>query len=102
MLAKHPQFEWIFTRRTLGGFELHCALCRTGAILTQDQAAQFINQHSAHRSSSPTHHGAGDALAAVAKPLARLFGRKAGCLPCERRRAQMNQAMPAVPFLRRR
>ena len=102
MLVKHPAHEWIYYRRMLAGFEVHCTICRDGAIMTEAQAERFILDHSAHRSPSPTHYGAGDAFAAVAKPVARMFGAKPGCLPCERRRIEMNRAVPAVPFLRRR
>jgi len=102
VLQRHPQVQWIIFQPMAGGwYELRCEACGGQATLHGSRADAFTRAHAQHQSASPTHRGLGDAVAAVAKPLARLMGRPESCLPCEQKRHALNAAVPAVPFWRR-
>lgn len=74
--------------------EIHCEWCRVGGPMSKAQAIAFVREHA--------HSGAGDAVAAVAKPIARMLGLKENCTPCEQRRRALNAALPWPRLVRRR
>jgi len=94
--------QWLTVQPQLGGYYVACSICRVAGTLAPAEAQHFAQQHSVHRSASPTHFGAGDAVAAFAKPVARAFGMPENCTPCEARRRMLNRMVPAVPWFRRR
>lgn len=77
---------------------VECHVCNQRFTGDEENAALFVEAHQAHHSPSPTHMGAGDVVAHLAKSL----GFSKPCTPCEARRQALNNAVPAVPFLRRR
>lgn len=87
--AELPWVTWIEPRLGESGFQLHCGACGQSAVTYSDGGVHdFARDHSVHRSGRG--FGLGDAVAAVAKPVARAMGREP-CTPCERRRHMLNQ-----------
>lgn len=75
-----------------------CRVCNVRFTGDEENAALFVEEHQVHQSASQTHMGAGDVVAQLAKSL----GFVKPCTPCEARRQALNNAVPAVPFMRRR
>jgi len=85
--AKVP---WVGVSPGAHGWHVRCGAC--GALvstLEPSDVDSFASIHATHQASEG-YLGLGDAVAAVAKPIARMFGR-APCTPCEARRRSMNQ-----------
>jgi len=74
-----------------------CQVCAATYEGYCEQLGDFADAHAAHQSASPTHQGAGDLVAQLAKSL----GFQKPCTPCEQRRQALNAALPHVPFFRR-
>jgi hypothetical protein len=87
------QIPWVLVAQSVGGYDVHCEACGAGGHVPPTHLQEFVSTHSNHQSSQGT--GLGDAIAAVAKPIARAFGQKP-CSPCEARRRALNAAVPRV------
>jgi len=84
-----PEIPWVVVLQNGAMFRVACDVCGADALLPHAGAVQaFAGAHAAHRAASG--FGLGDAVAAVAKPAARLLG-KAPCTPCEERRQALNR-----------
>lgn len=93
-----PAVPWVQVEDRGAYIRCHCNVCQADvAVRTEAEIDAFMRGHQAHRSASPTHLGAGDLVAAATKRLG-----IQPCSPCEARRRALNQAMPRVPFFRRR
>lgn len=86
---------WIQVQPVRGGYHVTCSVCGVGGVTHQQGAEQFVREHEAHRSAAPGYMGAGDAVARVAKPVARAFGME-DCTPCEKRREALNRLVPRL------
>jgi hypothetical protein len=71
-----------------------CSVCGARAAVHPAAAEAVVAQHRAHQG-APGRYGAGDLVAAVAKPIARVLGRQP-CTPCEQRRHALNRLAPAL------
>lgn len=89
------QIPWVLVEPSHAGYNVRCEVCGVGGIATPEQVPPFVQAHAQHR--SPQGFGLGDAIAAIAKPIARAFGQKEPCTPCEARRRALNAAVPRVP-----
>ncbi len=90
-LPYSPEIPWVLAAEGPGHYEVMCTVCGTrGHVTTTNNVGNFAEHHRAHR--APSGLGLGDAVAAVAKPIARLFGQKTPCTPCEARRHALNNA----------
>lgn len=73
-------------------YQVKCEVCGASGLGTAEQVAQFAQMHANHQGNAGSLR-LGDAVAAVAKPIAKAFGRKP-CTPCEARRRALNNAFP--------
>lgn len=79
------------------GVQLTCLMCGGSAIVTADwQAQRFQRHHAFCTGATPGYYGAGDAVAAVAQPMARALGRDPDCVPCKQRQGWLNRVLPRV------
>jgi hypothetical protein len=91
-----PEIPWVLVTpvEQLGWttkYEVMCTVCGArGLAVGSEPARGFAMAHRAH-TAGPRAVGLGDAVAAVAKPIARFFGQKP-CTPCEARRHALNNA----------
>lgn len=86
-----PEIPWVLIAagRTHGG-EIYCEVCGERAWVGDRQSVDaFVYSHREH-TAGDGYIGAGDAFAAIAKPIANAFG-AAPCTPCEARRRALNQ-----------
>lgn len=74
-------------------FSAYCTVCNDRTTGNARTVQIFETQHAAHQSTASGFGGLGDAVAAVAKPVARAFG-KQPCAPCEARRRKLNELAP--------
>ncbi len=89
-LPYSPEIPWVLAAEGPGHYEVMCTVCGArGHVTTTNNVGNFALHHRVHRAPDGQ-HGLGDAVAAVAKPIARLFGQKAPCTPCEARRHRLN------------
>jgi hypothetical protein len=80
LVEPHPQ----------GGLGVLCDVCgEEGYLSTAGEVSQFAAHHVRHQAPAGSLR-LGDAVAAVAGPVARAFG-KAPCTPCEARRRSLNR-----------
>jgi hypothetical protein len=85
-----PDIPWVQVCRGRGpDVFVACQACGEEGSLPAHEAAAFAGAHREH-SAGPDHVGLGDVIAAVAKPIAALFGQEP-CTPCEARRRAANQ-----------
>ena len=86
-----PQIPWVWVGRQGQGLGVRCEVCgaATDGLGTQG-VAQFAEAHRVHQAPRGSLR-LGDAVAAVAKPLARAVGADPNCTPCEARRRMLNQ-----------
>jgi hypothetical protein len=89
-MYQHPNVPWIQFRPVQGGFEVYDTRAGDGVFVTNEM---HLHQFAAERASAGGMGGLGDAVAAVAEPIARAFG-KAPCTPCARRKAMLNGMAP--------
>ena len=84
------EIPWVLVDARGGGvFDLYCEVCGDGALQrTAAVAGTFAQAHSVHQSPRGSFR-LGDAIAAVAKPVAKAMG-KQPCTPCEARRRALN------------
>lgn len=86
----HPQVRWVLWQATPQGFVVRCNVCGQSASAGDPTGVHaFARDHAQHESQSPTHYGAGDAVAAVTKRLG-----IEPCTPCEARRRALNGMFP--------
>lgn len=88
-MQRHPQAPGVVFRPVPGGFHIACERCQVGGVFAPAGANTFAAQHA--RCGSV---GAGDAVAAVAKPVARALGLDPDCSPCAQRQAALNRMFP--------
>jgi hypothetical protein len=88
-----PEIPWVL----VGQYDQHgplflaaCDVCREQAIVDADQIPEFASLHRVHQAPRGSFR-LGDAVAAVAKPIARAFGMDSTCTPCEARRRMLNK-----------
>lgn len=93
-----PELPWVLVHPSPhGGFFMTCEVCgEEGHGMDHREAHAFAYQHREH-TAGEGYVGAGDAFAAVAKPIARAMG-KEPCTPCEARRRAMNQIRLPWPW----
>lgn len=95
-LPYSPEIPWVLVAPVaeLGWateYEVMCTVCGArGHVAGGELTYAFARAHQAH-TAGPRSIGLGDAVAAVAKPIARFFGQKP-CTPCEARRHALNNA----------
>jgi hypothetical protein len=87
------------------GVQITCHGCGASVLVGAPwQAEQFQAMHAqcaqAFAPVDPNYYGAGDAVAAVAQPIARAIGRDPDCLPCAKRKRALNRWLPRL-FRRR-
>ena len=82
---------WVTVERARDGtFYVNCDVCGApGEGLSIEDVHRYAAAHRAHTAPRGT-FGIGDAVHAVAGPIAKAFG-KAPCTPCEARRHAMNR-----------
>jgi len=84
------EVPWVLVGLVPGGFEVYCEVCSSGGLQVSKQGiADFASAHSAHQAPRGSLR-LGDAVAAVAKPVARAMGLDQSCTPCEARRRMLN------------
>lgn len=87
----------IAIRRMGVGVQLTCTICGASAIVTADWQARRFQQHHAYCTGATLgYYGAGDAVAALARPIARAIGADPDCAPCRQRRGWLNRLVPAL------
>jgi hypothetical protein len=85
-----PEIPWVAVAAVGPGTYLaECEVCGASASGDPGVVAAFGQAHQAHTANG--YMGLGDAIAAVAKPIARAFGQEP-CTPCEARRRALNEA----------
>lgn len=84
-----PEIPWVWVQRRQG-YDVRCEVCGATAFdLGTEDVAAFAQGHRVHQAPQGSMR-LGDAVAAVAKPVARAFGMDPNCTPCEARRRAMN------------
>lgn len=79
------------------GVQYTCTRCRGSVIATAPwQAQRFVQHHSVCMGAAPGYYGMGDAVAAVAQPVARAVGLDPECAPCKQRQSWLNRLMPRL------
>lgn len=86
---------WLWSRAVGAHYDVGCTVCGQGARLPPDAARAFLDAHGRHVA-APGYRGLGDAVAAIAKPLARALGLAEQCTPCEARRVHLNRLAPRL------
>lgn len=88
--------------RQLGtGLQLTCQGCGASVIVGapwQSQQFQAVHAGCAPRLApvDPGYYGMGDAVAAVARPIARVVGVDPNCAPCQQRQRELNRWFPRL------
>lgn len=88
------EIPWVLVEERLGGAEVACEVCGArGSVPVGYAYAQgissFAQAHRVHQAPQGSMR-LGDAVAVVAKPIARAFGLDEPCTPCEARRRYLN------------
>lgn len=83
-------WPWVTCGRTSDRWECVCTGCGAEAVTSDGAHQSFLEGHAGCGGAT----GLGDVVAAVAKPVARAVGLPADCVPCARRRAKLNRAVP--------
>jgi hypothetical protein len=92
---------WVEVQQGSGGWIGRCTVCgetrggRAG-LRASGEISSFAMRHRAHTAPAGS-IGLGDVVAAIAKPIAALLGRKP-CTPCEARRRALNRARIPRPW----
>jgi hypothetical protein len=85
-----PEIPWVVVEVLAPGqCQALCEVCGEHVQGPRAEVVRFAGTHQAH-TAGPEHLGLGDALAAVAKPVARRLGLEPACTPCEARRRAAN------------
>jgi len=91
------EIPWV---RVLVRPDVYMATCEAcNGVMTSHEAADvdvFAATHTTHHAPAG-YFGLGDAVAAIAKPIARAFG-KAPCTPCEARQRALNEMRVRRPW----
>lgn len=91
------EIPWVLVEGSPGAFGVVCSVCGERAYLdSPNDVAGFAYAHAEH-TAGEGYLGMGDAVAAIAKPVAKFFG-QAPCTPCEARRRALNQARVRFPW----
>ena len=88
-----PEIPWVLVAHHAGtgSYAAACQVCRAQIDgLGQAQIAQFAQTHRVHQAPAGSMR-LGDAVAAIAKPIAKAVGMDPNCTPCEARRRMLNQ-----------
>ena len=92
-----PEIPWVLVAQVDREFEVSCIVCGAFAYLYDEHGVgEFAGLHRAH-TAGEGHLGLGDVVAAIAKPIASVFGSEP-CTPCEARRRALNAARMRWPF----
>ena len=86
------QIPWVLVQQNGVALGAYCEVCHQQTAGSPQQIAQFAQAHANHQGNQG-HLRLGDAVAAIAKPIAQAFGRQP-CTPCEARRRALNTAVP--------
>jgi hypothetical protein len=84
-----PSVPWVLVKPQGPDLLVGCAVCGEKVAMAPEDVDAFAAEHVEHEAPEGSLR-LGDAMAAVAKPIARLLGRKPACSPCEARRRAMN------------
>lgn len=98
MQSYGPEIPWVRVGQDrFGGYRMDCTACGAVAIAGSVGGVEQFATHHAEHTAGPRHVGLGDAVAKLAKPVARAVGKKP-CTPCERRRQALNAVRLRRPW----
>jgi hypothetical protein len=79
------------------GVQLTCAYCGASIICGAEwQKQKFVAHHAHCTGAQPGYYGFGDAVAAMAQPVARAVGFDPNCSACKQRRGWLNRLFPRL------
>jgi len=83
------EIPWVLVGPWQGQLRATCEVCGQGGTGDANGVSSFAHQHRVHDAPQGSMR-LGDAVAAIAKPIARAIGLDEGCTPCEARRRYLN------------